>query len=304
MCSKKIRINCEFCNKDFSTQRMLNNHLKAKHLEKIKNITFDCDFCGYKTFNKAGIRRHMKLHTNGKSINYVCDFDAKIFNHKGNLYRHMRVHMAKVKCKICQSELKIRSFRSHMKECHSTELNFTCKICPLKFKSQNRLQAHESNHNKRYECSKCGKKFRIPHLLKNHDLHVHQNILNFECEICGRKVKNNSLLKLHKKSHDKSRSKPYKCQRCKFSTDRKQSFMKHVNYHEKEDKRFGAMINPLKCTECTTLCKNKRALRQHKKIVHSKIFFQCDLCAKNFKVKGKVLRHMQVHKFCFQLLKE
>jgi len=100
--------------------------------------------------------------------------------------------------------------------------------------------------------------------------------------ICGKKSNTNNHLKIHQKTHDKNRSKPFKCQRCDYTTDNNSNFKVHKTTHERQDKKIAAMKNPLKCEKCPKFFRNKQALSSHMKIVHPEVMhIKRGICQKN-----------------------
>ena len=102
-------------------------------------------------------------------------------------------------------------------------------------------------------------------------------------------------MKNHRKTHEKNRPKPFKCQRCGFATDNTGHFKKHQKFHDRQDKKFAAMKNPVQCEDCQTFYKDVKALKNHINHVHPKYVYQCDLCAKVIKMKHNLVRHAKRH---------
>ncbi|XP_070497893.1 zinc finger protein 60-like [Chironomus tepperi] len=257
---------------------------------------FNCEICNLKFFRSNILKKHMKKkHPDGQIEQFECDYDGKIFKTKKEFYNHMTCHLPLVECQICHKMLKYRSINDHMKEVHATDKKFHCKVCDKQFKSIQLLSSHEKIQNKKYKCEICNKIVSSKNQLNQHKKYYHENPESFECEICGKKFCQKSNLKSHQKNHTKNRLKSLKCQRCDYATDDKRSFKFHLQFHEKQDKKFAAMKNPLKCEKCPTFCKNKMALYDHMRAVHPKESFQCDLCAKFIKVKSSLRIHINNH---------
>jgi len=247
-------------------------------------------------FQRPNLISHMKLkHSDGQFRKYECDFDGKIFKSRSEIYMHMNRHLPSVKCKICDAELKIRSVWSHMKEVHSNQTKEICKICDKSFKTLGRLKAHLKVYERKFKCTVCGKRLSNFPSLRDHVRNIHENPGSYSCEICNKKFNRFDNLKVHLKFHDRNRPKPFKCQRCDFATHSKANFNGHQKSHEYKDKQAATMKNPLKCTKCQALLKNKDALRKHMKSVHIEALYQCDLCGLAVKLKSNIFDHIQVH---------
>jgi len=285
---------CKICNKKLSTKYHLTEHIKNIHPNRLN--LFKCTICDKKYLNNLFLEQHIKnKHSSGQTEYFECDFDSKVFKSRRSLYIHMDVHLPKVKCKICQKELKPQSLNQHLSSFHASTNEFKCKICSKGFKSKMYLDLHSKTHNKVHECNICNKTFPLKTNLKKHKMEVHENLRAFECQICGKKFNRIYILKSHQKLHDRNRPKPLKCQRCDFATDAQRNFNIHKKSHERQDKKFAEMKNPIKCEKCPTFCKDKIALCDHMRKVHPTKLFQCDLCAKFFKIKRDFVKHMIFH---------
>ena len=122
----------------------------------------------------------------------------------------------------------------------------------------------------------------------------HENQGSFECQICCKKFNQNEHLKAHQRIHDKNRSKPFKCHRCDYATDKKGNLSLHQRSQENQDKKFAAIENPLKCEKCHAFLRKSNSLYNHMKQVHPKVKFQCDLCGKYIKSKLGLTRHIKM----------
>lgn len=290
----KCDYNCKFCGRKFNVQKRVAEHMKKFHMAELGNSLSKCKICGSLFILKWSLEAHMKTkHSDGKIHNFVCDFDGKIFKNKQDLYRHMKTHMPTVKCEICNAELKPRSINQHLKEVHVVKREFQCDICQKYFKSHSALKMHKKNHNKRFKCELCNKKFSLPSLLNQHQKEVHENPNSFSCQVCDKKFNYKTNLLSHMKTHEKDRAKPFKCPRCDYATDSQERFSKHTKYHLKLDEKYALIKNPLKCTKCPTMCKDKRALRNHIRRVHPSNLLKCDYCGKDFKAKAHLIRHIR-----------
>ena len=283
---------CKFCDKVYPTGYIF-DHLKRVHRNEIKDFILKCNLCNGTFFFKQFLDIHMKTkHKNGQTESFVCDLDAKIFKKKTDLRQHMRSHQQKISCKICNAKLKVMCLSSHMKV-HDLKKNFKCKLCEKSFRNAQNLKRHERIHDKKLECKVCNKKYAQREELIRHQKHFHEDLKTETCGICGKKFADKTNLNQHLPTHDKNRPKPFKCERCEYSATTKQRFKNHMIFHENQDKRFAAMINPKKCDQCPMLCKDNFALYIHRRNVHTEIIHQCDLCGNYYKNRSCLLGHMR-----------
>jgi len=275
----------------------IKNQTGRSELKLFEEVTFDDSQNKEPKNNLRFNENFMELHLKEKHPNqaeqFECDFDGKVFKNKRLLWSH--IHLPLVECQFCSKMFRINYISDHLKNVHTTDKNFQCKICSKSFKSAQCLKKHEKTHNKVHKCDICNKMYPILSKLNQHKKIYHENGKSFECEICGKKFNLKVHLKNHQKTHSKSRPKPFKCQRCDFATDDQHYLKYHQTSHERQDKKYAGMKNPLKCEECPTFHRSKCLLKQHMKVVHPKVLFQCDLCAKFIKIRSSLISHMKVH---------
>ena len=262
---------------------------------KGKKEKIRCPICNIKLVQK-NLELHMKAkHPDGQAEQFECDFDGKRFKNKALLYSHMLGHLPLVECKFCKKMFKQSTINMHLKNLHAIGKYFQCKICPKSFKSAQYLNTHEKIHNKAHKCDMCSKLFPFKCHLKRHKKENHENAKSFKCEICDMNFNQKYVLKAHQKIHDKYRVKSFKCQGCDYASDNKRNLEKHQMFHDRQDQKFAAMKNPIKCEECSKFFKDKINLFKHKHRIHPKVLFQCDLCAKFIKTKTLLKIHFKNH---------
>ena len=95
---------CQFCNKEYSINFHLKQHIRNVHEEKTK---YKCDYCD-KTFSKEcdlSVHNDKHIHTVHEGLkNYMCDTCEKSFTHKGYLKKHiLTIHEGHrdYKCNFC-----------------------------------------------------------------------------------------------------------------------------------------------------------------------------------------------------------
>ncbi|XP_015906406.2 zinc finger protein 235-like [Parasteatoda tepidariorum] len=190
-----------------------------------------------------------------------------------------------------------RSFKGHV-----------CGICQKWFKRSSDLRRHGSVHSneKPISCDHCNMKFSSKTRLRSHRKYLTLE-KNFQCEFCQMRFKMFTNLKLHMITH--TEEKPYKCEMCNKSFRQKsgleyhyssQTYLAHHKTFE-EFKQFEYLIEKYKsryledggvhiCTVCNKEFKSARRLESHS-IVHSKNWYECDICQLHFKRKEYISRH-------------
>lgn len=79
------------------------------------------------------------------------------------------------------------------------------------------------------------------------------------------------------------------CKLCNNEFLSDEQFQNHLNKDHDQDKSL------LKCMQCNKVLANKRALRDHTLLMHTKKTFTCDYCGMIFKTRSSIVGHMAVH---------
>ena len=133
----QYQITCPLCGFWFRWQRDFEIHMKSNHgyvslntnlfrLSKKGLMFHKCNFCSYKSYKKADVEKHKRIHTNDRPF----------------------------KCRFCSySATQKVSVVSHERQ-HSGERAFKCKFCTYSAEQRSNLVIHEKKH--------CGGFIRIP----------------------------------------------------------------------------------------------------------------------------------------------
>lgn len=161
---------CNICSKKFKANHNLQQHEMQCHgIFPQGRKRIQCTQCGYTASSSAGLRQHMRSHSDERLCK--CTICAKAFKWKGALTQHMIVH--------------------------SQERPFKCTICSKCFKRKYGLQQHMFVHSEErsFQCSTCSKSFKRKCYLKRHVL-IHESL-------APRYSKENNIEKKHAQISEK-----------------------------------------------------------------------------------------------------
>ena len=91
--------NCCFCEEQFQTGSSLLSHKKTKHAEQMKMKkqpkSLICEHCGFETFHKQRLLRHIQVHNTEKL--FECEFCGKKFQTLTSCSSHKMIHRGRVR---------------------------------------------------------------------------------------------------------------------------------------------------------------------------------------------------------------
>lgn len=287
---------CSYPGCNFRTKRKdsLMTHERGHDKEK----AFRCKYpgCTYQTGYKCNLGIHAETHNTEKS--YVCSFPGCKYRSKvqHDLKGHERtIHYPnrdrRFQCGLCENAfLKLSNLQSHIRS-HTKEKYFKCLMCSYSSTKKLSLHIHilnkheealaedgtileqhgikdrEETRPKKFPCTflSCDFKSWFQEHVTRHMQAVHSELRPFHCPFkgCGLKFKTEQYFKKHKRTHDASRVRKYKCQLCKdryFFTSR--DVKSHILHVHKDD-------NPYKCRFCRFFSSKKKEVLNHMESSHS-----------------------------------
>lgn len=224
---------CPVCNKNFSFQFQLREHLVV-HTGQSQ---YGCTSCGVSFKFRSNLNRHFKSkHAN---LSFTCTYCDKTFARKDTLLFHNvnshKDELEKSNYSVTRTgeTMSVTSAgQAHVTAGKSSETialelesmeylrkmenkGLFCDYCGKMFNKVSMLEAHLVVHTKekRFYCEKCGKGFttRSGHL--SHKISAHSAEGKYCCDVCGKCFISNSKLKRHKMAHAAGR-KGYYCHEC------------------------------------------------------------------------------------------
>ena len=123
--SSSTQFKCNVCEKQFSVQRYLSEHVRINHSEK--PLLF-CDDCKQSFTLKHNLKRHMEIAHSQRKAN-TCQFCGKTFTRKDHLREHIKVvHSGENEiftCPYCEKVFSKKwNMKRHAKKCMSSNRKF------------------------------------------------------------------------------------------------------------------------------------------------------------------------------------
>ncbi|XP_036341496.1 zinc finger protein 623-like [Rhagoletis pomonella] len=190
---------CNFCDKTFFSQTLLNTHHKYHQRKEVSVKSDACQICGKRFSTQHYLRLHCDVHRNERQL-HQCDYCDKVYVSKVALENHIRLHKGDtINCDQCGKQF-VRQYELnvHMRF-HTREYPFECEVCGKKFAIKGHLRTHMWRHQGlKLQCEECGKLFTSTKALQEHSF-VHSE-MPFPCSYCGRGYPSKQKFKVHLKS--------------------------------------------------------------------------------------------------------
>ncbi|XP_021965839.1 zinc finger protein 728 [Folsomia candida] len=318
MSSLRSRHKCSKCDKYFSTNFALSQHIKnhvdeteisdeeedefAKTEVELKTPKFPCTVphCGAKLGSKTALQAHIKsVHVATRNFKCSICSNANFFRNLRDLNVHKKkVHGAKkFKCAQCPRAFTMScSLKSHVDVVHSTERDFECTICGKKFKQKSTLKSHvDSVHSETLtlsECDICKKFYKTAYAMKSHKQNVHQNG-EYKCDLCPKTFTRRDTMSRHKNmAHLTPSGSSVKCSFPKcgkvfvFDSSMKAHYRRvHV----------GGCVKKFPCYFCDKMFESPGNVVDHTRSHTGERPFKCAVCKKEFSTLGLLTRHEPTH---------
>ena len=197
-----VELYCVTCERQFSSTKTLNIHLKIH-----KKTPYACKDCDKFFPHPSHLKRHERIHTGEKP--FPCSECGQPFTKYNNLKKHQLVHLDKKPFTCPQYDKSFTLFtalKQHDISKHTGVKPYKCLHCDWPFINFNSMNFHAKRHNRTndHKCSKCKESFPIYAKLKQHFTNVHRV---YCCSLSDQSFKCNDDLKRHHIDHTKKTEK-------------------------------------------------------------------------------------------------
>uniref|UniRef100_A0A182M9P1 Protein krueppel n=1 Tax=Anopheles culicifacies TaxID=139723 RepID=A0A182M9P1_9DIPT len=307
------RFFCDVCDRGFRFKSMMDRHILTHTKEKL----FHCEVCGKGFAQKVNLTIHMRVHTGEfPDKKFTCQICQKKCARLSELETHRASHFRRFPhvCPLCTKRYSdATGFYEHFQGEHRGELALS-DLFELLSQNENSMvisgavPGNIKKENGSFECTVCGKTYRLEVNLERHKRRMHMKI--YSCPHCTRKFPYKSLLEKHLPTH--TLEKPFKCPHCTLSYTQRVNLRihierKHTDYdNEMEADKLPHGNDPTKrdkanaqpqtydCGECGKRFPRKPSLLLHL-AGHEKysnpVTFDCDLCGISLCARVSLLRH-------------
>ncbi|XP_019960036.2 zinc finger protein 420-like isoform X2 [Paralichthys olivaceus] len=291
---------CKQCGKSFITSKCLakhqQRHQEVGEMETAKLMsggkhrksgsahrTSSSSLSSRKTSNKSVYPRGRVIHN--------CPLCGRSFKYRFEFLEHQRFHTAvkPYKCSQCGKSFRTEVHLSGHRRRKCKNAAHICTKCGCQFRSLHERLRHQCVQLlTKYECSHCGKTFKMAHLLRNHQMSEHQLPYSpnhrFRCRYCEETFPGISELKYHQRvDHEK----PYQCQECGKCFLSEKCLANHELRHNND--------RPESCLVCGRGFRNRYDLKQHMRTHTGERPYQCTHCSQCFSTAGGLRSHTRVH---------
>uniref|UniRef100_A0A3B5KWT9 C2H2-type domain-containing protein n=1 Tax=Xiphophorus couchianus TaxID=32473 RepID=A0A3B5KWT9_9TELE len=323
---KGPKLKCNFCDKFFSKNFDLQQHIRSHTGEK----PFQCIVCGRAFAQKSNVKKHMQTHK-------VWPMSV------ANTVSRLPITVKVVPEAATEAEPGLTASRgedaqdghtrsmsdqnqqggAQTKQIVVIDSSYQCQFCTCKFKTYFQLKSHLTQHKGEqvYKCvlKSCSQTFqKLDHFLEH--IRTHQEQLTYRCHLCSKVFPSLFELGVHQYSHcfcpqqnTRKETSVFRCVKCQSRYSTQEALEQHLltashsfpcphcqkvfpceRYFRRHLPTHG-VGGRFKCQICKKAFKTEHYLKLHTRIHSGEKPYKCSLCEATFNRKDKVKRHMLIH---------
>lgn len=237
-----LSIQCDLCDKAFTTKKQLFNHNRTHASKK-----YACDRCGKSFVRRDHLNKHIKSHKDNSE-----DYETPCIVIKNESAESLCDMIVIEETKIESRTNSEDEARIAIPETESSTINknipkpFKCEICRKSYRFRSRLEYHKkfTHGKKKHECPICEKPFSYPHHMKDH-MRTHEPLSMrqpkktdncdarpFKCNVCQKAFQTDRSLAHHKRYRHGPKN--HKCHICGFRFAMACRLARHVHTHNRD----------------------------------------------------------------------